>query len=173
MFFSHSYSFSLPNLSQLAWLLIPWVSQRCRRFPGWSMPLDCFSLTFVSSSLSPLCNSPNCPYSRAGSQTSSPVCLRVTKHLLSAQTLQLLRAAATPLLGTNNPEQSITEPSICPTSSICPLQLLHPTHCVFPTADGGVKPIPAILSFGFPIHTSSSLRYLISRGAHLVLGDAG
>lgn len=77
------------QLSQLVWLLIPWVSQRYRRISGWSMPLDCFSLTFVSSSLSPLCNSPNCPYSRSGSQTSPSVCLRVTKHLLSAQTLQL------------------------------------------------------------------------------------
>lgn len=119
MFFSHSYSFSLAGLlqkqlSELLWLLIPWVSQRYRRCSGWSTPLDCFSLTFVSSSPSPLWNTPNCPYSRGGSQTSSSVCLRVTKHLPSAQSSQLLRAAVAPLLGTNKPEQSIPEPNHLP-----------------------------------------------------------
>lgn len=173
LFFSHSYSFSLvgllqKQLSQLAWLLIPWVSQRYRRFSGWSMPLHFFSLTFVSSSLSPLCNTPNCPHSRGGSQTSSSVCLRVTKPFSLLRPYSCLRAAVTPLLGTNKPEQSTTVPNHLP-------HLLHMPSPAFtpPSLWGGVKPIPAILSFGFPIHTSSSSCYLISRGPHLILGDTG
>lgn len=44
------------QLSQLVWLLNPWVSQRYSSLSSWSTPLhqDWFSLTFVSSSLFPL-----------------------------------------------------------------------------------------------------------------------
>lgn len=134
MFFSHSYSFSLAGLlqkqlSELVWLLIPCVSQRYRRFSSWSMPLDCFSLTFVSSSLSSLCNAPNCPYSEAASNLF--ICLPESNKApslctdLTAASQQQWLLSWAPI----NQSRASRCQTFCPTSSICPLQLSHPTHC--------------------------------------------